>query len=153
MQLRVGCRFDHDTVGETPAVVMVEPHPEQPAGLVREAWSTDPPLAASSYTDLYGNRLRRLTLPDGASHLSYDAVLDIPPDPEEQPGPDDVQHRIELLPDTHLHWLLPSRLCQSDELADRAWLLFGSTAPGAERVQAVCDWIHGNVEYLSLIHI
>ena len=121
MQLRVGCRFDHDTVGETPAVIMVEPHPEQPAGLVREAWTTEPPLPASSYTDLYGNRLRRLTLPDGASHLSYDAVLEIPPEPEQMPGPDDVQHRIEALPDEVLHWLLPSRLCQSDELADTAW--------------------------------
>jgi transglutaminase-like putative cysteine protease len=147
MQLRVGCRFDHETAGEAPAVIMVEPHPDQPAGVVHEAWSTEPPLAASAYTDLYGNRLRRLVLPDGASQFDYDAVLDIPPEPEEQPGPGDVQQRIEDLPDELLHWLLPSRLCQSDELADRAWQLFGSTAPGAERVQAVCDWIHGNVEY------
>ncbi len=114
---------------------------------MQEAWSTEPPLAASAYTDLYGNRLRRLVLPDGASRFDYDAVLDISPEPEEQPGPGDVQHRIEDLPDELLHWLLASRLCQSDELADQAWQLFGSTAPGGERVQAVCDWIHGNVEY------
>ena len=61
--------------------------------------------------------------------------------------PDDAQHRIEALPDELLHWLLPSRLCESDALYDEAWELFGSTTPGAERVQAVCDWIHGNVAY------
>ena len=33
-------------------------------------------------------------------------------------------------------------------LADAAWELFGGDARRArERVQAVCDWIHGNVEY------
>lgn len=147
MQLRVGCRFDHDTAGGAPAVIMVEPHPDQPSGIVHEAWNTEPALAASAYTDLYGNRLRRLVLPDGPSQFAYDAVLDISPEPEEQPGPDDAQHRIEHLPDDLLHWLLPSRLCLSDELSDTAWQLFGSVTPGADRVQAVCDWINGNVAY------
>ena len=58
-----------------------------------------------------------------------------------------MQHRVEELPDELLDWLLASRLCESDTLSAQAWELFGSTAPGAERVQAVCDWIHGNVEY------
>jgi transglutaminase-like putative cysteine protease len=58
-----------------------------------------------------------------------------------------VQHRIEALPDELLHWLLASRLCESDVLSDQAWALFGGTAPGAGRVQAICDWIHTNIEY------
>ena len=52
-----------------------------------------------------------------------------------------------ICPPGLLHWLLPSRLCASDMLGDRAWELFGETPRGAERVQAVCDWIHDNVEY------
>ena len=148
VQLRVGCRFDHETAGEAPAVIMVEPHPDQPAGVVHEAWSTEPPLAASAYTDLYGNRLRRLVLPDGASRFAYDAVLEISPEPEEQPGPDDAQHRIEDLPDELLHWLLPSRYCASPTSSRTGLAAVRlDAAPGGERVQAVCDWIHGNVEY------
>ena len=92
--------------------------------------------------------LRRLVLPDGASQFAYDAVLEISPEPEAQPGPGDVQHRIEDLPDELLHWLLPSRYCQSDELADRGLAAVRLDAAGrATRVQAVCDWIHGNVAY------
>ena len=44
------------------------------------------------------------------------------------PAERDVQHRIEDLPPALLHWLLPSRLCESDRLGDAAWELFGDDA-------------------------
>ena len=81
------------------------------------------------------------------STLSYDALATVSPDPEPVPGPSEVQHRIEALPDELLHWLLASRLCESDLLSDQAWEMFGGFPPGVERVQAVCDWIHANIEY------
>jgi transglutaminase-like putative cysteine protease len=145
--LRVGCRFEYESDRETPAVVLVEPHPENPDGLVREAWASDPSLPASPFTDRYGNRSRRLVIPAGPCHFAYDAVLEISPAPEATPGPEDVQHRIEALPDELLHWLLASRYCESDALSPTAWDLFGATPPGGERVQAVCDWIHEHVAY------
>ena len=147
MRLRVGCRFDHDASAPTPAVVLAEPHWETYGGLVAERWSSEPPLETASFVDLYGNRCRRLVLPVGLSSFSYDAIATISPEPEPVPGPDETQHRIEDLPDELLHWLLSSRLCESDLLADRAWELFGGAEPGAPRVQAVVDWIHENVEY------
>ncbi len=58
-----------------------------------------------------------------------------------------MQHRIEDLPPELLHWLLASRYVESDALSQTAWELFGGTSPGVERVQAVCDWIHGNIAY------
>ena len=82
-----------------------------------------------------------------ASTFSYDALATVSPDPDPVPGPSEVQHRIEALPDELLHWLLASRLCESDLLSEQAWELFGGFAPGVERVQAVCDWIHANIEY------
>ncbi len=148
MRLRLGCRFEHDASAPTSAVVLVEPHPSDKDGaLVAERWSSEPALETTSFVDLYGNRCRRLVLPQGPSSFSYDAIVAISPDPEPVPGPDEVQHRIEHLPDELLHWLLASRLCESDALAPRAWELFGGTEPGARRVQAVVDWIHENVEY------
>ena len=148
MRVCVGCRFDHHAEHDTAAGVLVEPHGDtRDRVLASERWSTEPPVLTPSHCDLYGNRWRRLILPAGTSSFTYDAVVDIPPDPEPQPGRGDRQHRVEDLPDSLLHWLLASRYCQSDALSAATWELFGATPPGAERVQAVCDWIHDNVEY------
>ena len=160
MRLRVGCRFEHEASTPTAAIALVEPHfdswdGQQPRGetpaIVEERWSTEPgdehSVGSTSFVDVYGNRCRRLVLPEGFSTFSYDALVTVSPDPDAVPGPDDVQHRIEALPDELLHWLLASRLCESDLLSERAWDLFGGTEPGFARVQAVCDWIHTNIEY------
>ena len=147
MRLRLGCHFEHDAAEPTPAVLLVEPHLDERGQVVAERWTTEPELRTTGYLDLYGNRCRRVLLPAGASTITIDAVAEISPEPDAVPGPGDAQHRIEALPDEVLHWLLPSRLCESDTLADEAWELFGSTTPGAARVQAVCDWIHGNIRY------
>lgn len=45
-------------------------------------------------------------------------------------------------------FLFPSRYCQSDRLGRLAWDLFGKIAKPYEKVIAVVDWIHANVEYL-----
>ncbi|HTE86328.1 MAG TPA: transglutaminase family protein, partial [Dehalococcoidia bacterium] len=34
-----------------------------------------------------------------------------------------------------------------DLLLDEAWRLFGAVTPGYARVQAICDWVHANIEY------
>ena len=147
MRLHVGCRFEHEAATPTPAIVLVEPHSREQAAVREQSWTSDPPLPSSAFSDLYGNRCARLELPAGRSVLSYDAVCEIDPDPEPVPGSGDAQHRIEDLPDDLLHWLLPSRYCESDALLQTAWELFGQTEPGVARVQAVCDWINANVTY------
>ena len=147
MRVRIGCRFVHDATSATPAVVLAEPHEEVHDQVVEEQWSSEPDLPSSTYVDVYGNRCRRLELPEGTSTVSYDGLVTIDPEPEPTPGPEDAQHRIEDLPDHLLHWLLPSRYAESDLLNDTAWELFGGTEPGAERVLAVTSWIHENVEY------
>ena len=43
---------------------------------------------------------------------------------------------------------LPSRYCQSDRLGKLAWDLFGTIENPHEKVVAISDWIHDNVEYL-----
>jgi transglutaminase-like putative cysteine protease len=45
-------------------------------------------------------------------------------------------------------FLFPSRYCQSDRLSRLAWDLFGKVANPYEKVIAIVDWIHDNVEYL-----
>ena len=75
MRLRLGCRFEHDAATPTAAIVLVEPHFDAAGGIVAERWVSEPPVEATGYVDLYGNRCRRLVLPEGVSAFSDDALV------------------------------------------------------------------------------
>ncbi len=51
------------------------------------------------------------------------------------------------LPDDILPFLLTSRYCEVDKLSDIAWQLFGHTAPGWTRAQAILDWVHNHITF------
>jgi transglutaminase-like putative cysteine protease len=144
VKLAIGCRFDYLAEVAVPAVAIVEPHSSVRDTVLAALWEGE---TAERYEDIDGNRCRRLVLPPGASSFSYSATVLSSPDPDETPGPSETQHLIENLPAPLLHWLLPSRFCESDTLADRAWELFGGSPSGVDLVQAICDWIYENVEY------
>ena len=144
MRLQVGCRFDYVAELAVPAVAIVEPHVSLRDAVIAERWDGAPSV---QYEDVYGNVCRRFVLPPGASSFAYEATVSVSAAPEKMPGPAEAQHRIEDLPSSLLHWLLPSRLCESDSLADRGWELFSAAPPGPARVQAVCDWVHDNIAY------
>jgi transglutaminase-like putative cysteine protease len=55
------------------------------------------------------------------------------------------QHEIMDLPVETLAYLTPSRYCESDELIENAWDLFGATPPGWSRAQAISNWVHNHV--------
>lgn len=55
------------------------------------------------------------------------------------------QNEVRDLPSDTLLFLLPSRYCESDVLANEAWRLFGHTPLGIPRVQAVCDFVHNHI--------
>jgi transglutaminase-like putative cysteine protease len=142
--MRIGCQFDHSAPEAVPSLWQVRPRPDGLHRIVTETW--DPPSPARTYFDAFGNACDRLTIPAGQSVLRYDAVVDVAPTVDEM----DLGAResaIDELPDEAFVYLLPSRFCWPDVLYEPAWELFGSTQPGWSRVQAVCDWIHGEVTY------
>ena len=62
--------------------------------------------------------------------------------------PSAAQDEIFNLPHETLVYLLPSRYCEVDsELADFAWANFSTIAPGWSRVQAICDFVHGHIQF------
>lgn len=144
MLLRIGCRVDYAVAEGAPSLWQVRPRPDGPHRVVTESW--EPPGPARSYLDAYGNVCDRITLPQGASTLRYDATVDVPPtldDADKGAG----QLPIEDLPDEAFVYLLPSRFCWPDLLHDQAWELFEAIEPGWSRVKAVSDWVHDNVRY------
>lgn len=144
--MRVGCEFSYDVSAPTTVTVQVRPRSDSSHRLVTETWSTTPPLPVDEYSDLYGNPVKRFVMPQGPLVLRYDAICAVPdePDPDASKA---VQQPVQEIPGELLHFTLPSRYCLSDELMAAAWELFGHTAPGAARVQAICDWCHDNINF------
>ena len=146
MQIRVGCEFCYEAAWPTPAIMQVQPHQEAEQRILHEAWQFTPPLALHAFTDLYGNTCQRMVIPSGSQVLNYDATIEVSGLVDEV-APDAVELPVEALPDEVLHYTLPSRFCLSDVLSDMAWQLFGAVEPGWARVQAICDWVHGNIRF------
>ncbi len=146
MQLRVGCEFQYQSQSPTPALVLVQPHPDLPHTVVREDWELTPAIDRHGYLDLFQNRVERMTLPVGPSTLRYDAIVEVSPDPDPV-GLDAIEWSVQELPDDVLVYTLASRYCLTESLSQVAWHLFGQAPPGWTRVQAVCDWINANIRY------
>jgi transglutaminase-like putative cysteine protease len=147
MRIRLGCEFVYDFQVLTPMIVMLNVHFSRFADLERPDYlTTSPAVPIESYRDSYGNWCSRLVAPAGRFSLGTDGVIRDSglPDPM---APDAVQHRVEDLSAETILFLLGSRYCESDCLADEAWRLFGQTPPGWPRVQAVCDFVHQHVTF------
>lgn len=146
MRIQVGCEFVYKAEVPTHAVVQVEPRLDGEVRALEERWVTSPQIGMARYVDAYDNVCRRATICAGASSLRYDALLQLPdvPDPEHLEA---VELAPEDLPDDVLMYTLPSRFCPSYDLADDAWALFGSMAPGWRRVQAIVDWVHSEITF------
>lgn len=150
MLLRVGCEFSYTSPFPTPAVALVQPRPDPAHRIAWEAWRIEPETPHHAYLDLFGNRCERLTLPAGEVSLVYDAVVEVSGEPDAV-DPAAQASPVADLPDDLLVYTLSSRYCPSETMAATAWRLFGHVPPGWEQVQAVCDWIHANIEYGQLL--
>jgi transglutaminase-like putative cysteine protease len=144
--LRIGCRFEFETVVATTAVAIVEPHESEQDRVVEEEFVEPSGTVSTTYIDAFGNRCRRMTLPAGRSSFTYrarvrnDAGFDLV-------DLDACEVAVGDLPDDTLAFLLPSRFCPSDELATAAFERFGSTAPGWGRVDAIASWVNDHLTF------
>jgi len=107
---------------------------------------TNPWVPQTLYRDGFGNWCTRIVAPPGRLQLTADAVINDrgewdPVVPHAQ------QHPVESLPEETLVYLLGSRYCETDQLTATAWSLFGHTAPGWARVQAIVDFVHHHLTF------
>jgi len=105
---------------------------------------TEPEATIEEYTDGFGNRCGRFQAPVGAMTLWSDCIVDDSGEPDEFNW-NARQHEIMDLPVETLAYLTPSRYCESDELIEKAWDLFGATPPGWSRAQAISNWVHNHI--------
>jgi transglutaminase-like putative cysteine protease len=146
LRVGVGCEFVCETSAPVAAVFVVQPLHDAAVRVLSEDWESAPETAGHDYVDLYGNRCRRLTLAPGTTTIRYDAAVETTGTVDPLRA-DAIEHPVQDLPDDVLAYTLPSRYCLSDVLADKACELFGGIAPGWERVQAICDYVHGHLQF------
>jgi transglutaminase-like putative cysteine protease len=94
-----------------------------------------------------GNRVLRLQAEPGDLELRYSARVRLEPQMTDAEKIGEVN--FDDLPEQVLPYLNPSRYCESDRLSRLAVRQFGDMAPGHQRVQAICDWVHSMLVYLS----
>lgn len=147
MRIKVGFEMAYQCPQPTPMILTLSIHHSRASDLVRpDHLMTHPAVHVTAYRDMFGNWCSRLVAPRGRFVLTSSALVN-------DTGAVDVvasgaeQVPVERLPESTLVYLLGSRYCETDRLSDIAWQRFGSGPTGWGRVQAICDFVHGHIQF------
>jgi transglutaminase-like putative cysteine protease len=152
MEIRLGYRIEIVTVQPTPTLLLLDPHPSRTGDIIEgpslsaSSLSDGSLLAISDYTDGFGNRCRRVVVPPGGAAFSNEMLV-------RDSGQADQWDKSapEIwpadLPPEGIEYTLSSRYCEVDELSGTAWNLFGTYAPGWNRVQQICNYVNAQIRF------
>jgi transglutaminase-like putative cysteine protease len=147
VRLKVGYEIVYECPQPTPMMLMLHiHHSRSPDLVVPDLMHLEPFIPVTSYRDTFANWCTRLIAPSGRLRLSASALVNDTGLPDTVPD-SLCQHPVEELPDDVLMYLLGSRYCETDRLAQIAWDLFGGGETGARRVQAICDYVHNHIRF------
>ena len=147
MQIRLGYDIQFDIPARTSVIALLNIHSSKVKDLLEpDRLRIEPELQQECYTDSFGNYCTRVTAEPGQIRFFNSTLIEdsgevdpVSPDAREVP--------VAELPHDTLQFLLGSRYCEVDLLSEIAADLFGGVAPGWNRVQAICDWVHNKVRF------
>lgn len=145
MQLNAGCDLRFEASGPTPLILMLRPRSGAGQWIIREEYQITPAVNVTEFTDMYGNLCQRLVAPEGPFSIHFTATVQTADNIDVIPGAPYTP--VEDLPDDVLHYTLPSRYCQSDQLGDLATEIIQGADPGYDQAEAIRRWIHENIRY------
>jgi len=141
----IDAQLDYEVVAPAHMLLNIEAARAGAQALVSEELTIEPPTEMQVFCDEgSGNRFIRFDAKPGPLKISYKATVQrahvvVPPDLREVP--------VNEVPDEVLHYMMPTRYCESDLMSRCAQQLFGDLPPGIGRVQAIVDWIHESIAY------
>jgi transglutaminase-like putative cysteine protease len=136
----------YDVSGPSDFIFLIHPAKTSQQDVLSEALTLTPALAHSLETEpVTGNRLLKLQAEAGALDVALDARIEVRHHIAE-PAHVEATAPAEL-PASTLRYLVASRYCQTDQLQERAWKMFGHIPRGYAQVQAVADWVRANVQF------
>ena len=148
MRFSLNSTLAYEVEQPTPFVFNVEAAACERQAVAAESLTFSQPLEPDRFLmPETGNRYVRVVAQPGPLTVEYRAEIDLDPvvdDPASITEIGPARLPLETVP--HLN---PSRFCQSDKLQRFAQRQFGALALGHQRVTAVCNWIHDNVDYVS----
>jgi len=147
LTIRCGLDLAYDALDYTPMILVVQPQNTHWQRIEREQLSFFPNVPVQVYQDVHGNIVHRLILPPGRTSVRHDAFIAVPSVPENFDMMYDQPVQVPELSPELLRYMMPSRYCDSDRLMTFANQQFGHIQHGLPRVQAICDWLHSNIEY------
>lgn len=148
MRFSIGSELTYTAARDTTLILSVEAQQVPGQLTVSERFSVTPDVgAASQEIPETRNRYRRLLLKPGRYTVRYEADVETIPALQKPAAVDEMP--VSDLPMEVINHLFPSRYCPSDQLGRFAWRTFGDASSGHAKVDAICDWIHENVDYLE----
>jgi transglutaminase-like putative cysteine protease len=147
VNIKAGYKIAFQCAQDVPMLLMLSVRPERQQDLLSEHRMTfSPGVRARDYLDAFGNVCTRLVAPGGLVEIRNRFIIADSGKPDEV-APDAEQWDIDRLPDEALVYLLGSRYCDTQKLSNLAWEQFSNIPGGWQRVQAICDYVHGRIEF------
>ena len=146
LTVRVGCSLAYETSIPTPVLIVLRPRLEGRVLVMQEKLSFGIGQPSYEFQDSHGNITYRSLLMPGRNEIRHDALVAVSSLPDTRQIQGNLL-TVAQLPAELLRYTLPSRYCDADKLRDFAWNQFGQIPHGLPRVQAICDWVHNNIEY------
>jgi transglutaminase-like putative cysteine protease len=144
----LGCRLSYSLAEASTFIFNIGVAQNVEQKILQEEFQIEPALNYQEYIwSQVENRYLRFQAPSGNLQVFYQALVEISCREEQTDVIPEVP--IAELPCEILHYLYPSRYCESDRLLRLAQHEFGHLLPGYSRVTAICNWIYNNVTYLS----
>jgi transglutaminase-like putative cysteine protease len=145
MLLRTSCYLEFSISVPTPFIFMLRPRSGAQQWIAKEEYRHKPSVPILEFSDIYGNLCQRLTAPPGIFTLSTSYEVVTSDTSDSSPGAPFID--IDCLPDSALHYLLPSRFCESDRFVNLATHITQGYYPGYDQVAAIENWIRANIMY------
>ncbi len=115
--------------------------------LAEQLWLSQPATPEAFEEAGTGNRYARLRAAAGPLQIKYQATIELQ---HHMATPESIgEVPVARLPVSVLHYLYPSRYCQSDRLSKLAIREFGGLWQGYSRVQAIQNWVRQHVSFVS----
>jgi transglutaminase-like putative cysteine protease len=147
LEIRAGYHTSFECYQNTAITLMLSVHPDRQSDLLSNHRLTfSPSVESRDYRDAFGNVCTRLVAPAGLLQVTNLFTIADSGEPDAV-VPDARQCDVDELPEDVMVYLLGSRYCDTEKLSQLAWNQFGGITGGWRRAQAICDYVHQQIEF------
>ncbi len=148
LRFNVSCQLEYDVAFPTTLIMNILPQRNAAQTIVEEQLTIEPRVRVEEFLSVDGESrfLRIQTDKKKRLAITYRGSVECDYRFHEADKIDPMS--VAEMDRTALPFLFPSRYCQSDRLSRLAWDHFGKFETAYDKVIAIVDWIHKNVEYV-----